>query len=63
MIVTMVPGDTGSELVASTLTAELHRRSRFYRGEGLMSVMAFYEKVIKVKADVAAFLINCFPSA
>jgi hypothetical protein len=25
--------------------------------------MAFYEKVIKVKADVAAFLINCFPSA
>jgi hypothetical protein len=23
--------------------------------------MAFYEKVIKVKADVAAFLINCFP--
>jgi hypothetical protein len=23
----------------------------------------FYEKVIKVKADVAAFLINCFPSA
>jgi hypothetical protein len=26
-------------------------------------VAAFYEKVIKVKADVAAFLINCFPSA
>ena len=26
-------------------------------------VMAFYEKVIKVKADVAAFLINRFPSA
>jgi len=25
-----------------------------------MSQMAFYEKVIKVKADVAAFLINCF---
>jgi hypothetical protein len=25
--------------------------------------IAFYEKVIKVKADVAAFLINCFPSA
>ena len=23
--------------------------------------MAFYEKVRKVKADVAAFLINCFP--
>jgi len=22
-----------------------------------------YEKVIKVKADVAAYLINCFPSA
>jgi hypothetical protein len=29
----------------------------------VLSVMAFYEKVIKVKADVAAFLINCFPSA
>jgi len=28
-----------------------------------MSEIAFYEKVIKVKADVAAFLINCFPSA
>ena len=27
------------------------------------AVIAFYEKVIKVKADVAAFLINCFPSA
>jgi len=26
-------------------------------------VAAFYEKVIKVKADVAAYLINCFPSA
>jgi len=25
--------------------------------------IAFYEKVIKVKADVAAFLINCFSSA
>ncbi len=29
----------------------------------MMSEMAFYEKVIKVKADVAAYLINCFPSA
>lgn len=28
-----------------------------------LSANAFYEKVIKVKADVAAFLINCFPSA
>ncbi len=28
-----------------------------------MSEMAFYEKVIKVKADVAAYLINWFPSA
>jgi hypothetical protein len=28
-----------------------------------MSDNAFYEKVIKVKADVAAYLINCFPSA
>jgi len=28
-----------------------------------VSVIAFYEKVIKVKADVAAFLINCFSSA
>ena len=25
--------------------------------------IAFYEKVIKVKADVAAYLINCFSSA
>ena len=25
--------------------------------------MAFYEKVVKVKADVAAYLISCFPSA
>jgi hypothetical protein len=32
-------------------------------GDQLMSEMAFYEKVIKVKADVAAFLINWFPSA
>ena len=30
---------------------------------GILSVMVFYEKVIKVKADVAAYLINCFPSA
>jgi hypothetical protein len=29
----------------------------------LVNEIAFYEKVIKVKADVAAFLINCFPSA
>ena len=29
----------------------------------VLSVIAFYEKVIKVKADVAAYLINCFPSA
>jgi hypothetical protein len=28
-----------------------------------IGAIAFYEKVIKVKADVAAFLINCFPSA
>jgi hypothetical protein len=26
------------------------------------SIIAFYEKVIKVKADVAAYLIKCFPS-
>jgi hypothetical protein len=32
-----------------------------WRCAGHLSVMAFYEKVIKVKADVAAFLINCFP--
>jgi len=25
------------------------------------SISRFYEKVIKVKADVAAFLISCFP--
>jgi len=24
---------------------------------------SIYEKVVKVKADVAAYLINCFPSA
>jgi hypothetical protein len=30
---------------------------------GVLSEMAFYEKVVKVKADVAALLINCFPSA
>ena len=30
---------------------------------GVLSEMAFYEKVIKVKADVAAYLISCFPSA
>ena len=29
----------------------------------ITGVIAFYEKVIKVKADVAAYLINCFPSA
>ena len=29
----------------------------------VVGVIAFYEKVIKVKADVAAFLINCFSSA
>jgi hypothetical protein len=31
--------------------------------DGVRSVIAFYEKVVKVKADVAAYLINCFPSA
>ena len=31
-------------------------------GYWVVSVIAFYEKVIKVKADVAAYLINCFPS-
>jgi len=29
----------------------------------VLRAIAFYEKVIKVKADVAAYLINCFPSA
>ncbi len=29
----------------------------------VLSIIAFYEKVIKVNADVAAFLINCFSSA
>ena len=38
------------------------RRDSFDRSIGVSSVIAFYEKVIKVKADVAAFLINCFPS-
>jgi hypothetical protein len=33
-------------------------------GWGILSEIAFYEKVIKVKADVAAYLIIiCFPSA
>jgi hypothetical protein len=32
-------------------------------GAGALECNGFYEKVIKVKADVAAFLINCFPSA
>jgi hypothetical protein len=32
-------------------------------GRFSVGVNAFYEKVIKVKADVAAFLVNCFPSA
>jgi len=31
------------------------------RKQSKLSEMAFYEKVRKVKADVAAFLINCFP--
>ncbi len=30
-------------------------------GRWVLSEMAFYEKVVKVKADVAAYLINCFP--
>ena len=34
-----------------------------YANNRVLSVIAFYEKVIKVKADVAAFLINCLPSA
>jgi len=29
--------------------------------DGITIEMVFYEKVIKVKADVAAFLISCFP--
>src|ERR1039458_1185796 len=40
--------------------SQLHSSSP---ARGVLSVMAFYEKVIKVKADVAAYLINCFPSA
>jgi hypothetical protein len=32
-------------------------------GKPILAIIAFYEKVIKVKADVAAYLINCFPSA
>ena len=38
-------------------------RSHFRNTPASTSEIAFYEKVIKVKADVAAFLINCFPSA
>ena len=39
----------------------MNPHSTNYAPSGVLSVMAFYEKVIKVKADVAAFLINCFP--
>ena len=38
-------------------------RATELNSDWVVSVNAFYEKVIKVKADVAAFLINCFSSA
>ena len=37
--------------------------ARLGSSRGSKRVMAFYEKVTKVKADVAAYLISCFPSA
>ena len=50
-------GESGSPLPKASA-------SEFYPNQNpSMSEMAFYEKVIKVKADVAAYLINCFPSA
>jgi hypothetical protein len=51
-------------VVKSTLHSPSNQTdvSRIERNRNL-SVTAFYEKVVKVKADVAAFLINCFPSA
>ena len=39
-------------------TGELLKYRHFTRNRRVTSVMAFYEKVIKVKADVAAYLIN-----
>jgi len=47
----------------TTVTAPVLDSTRGYTQNPSMSAIAFYEKVIKVKADVAAFLINCFPSA
>ena len=47
----------------SRLSDPLHRRLRRLRFLHRRSDYFFYEKVIKVKADVAALLINCFPSA
>jgi hypothetical protein len=45
----------------SSLNAPAFRWTHLHAGLSRRTVMAFYEKVIKVKADVAAFLINCFP--
>ena len=53
------PGDY-SYCACSRLYSPLHSSCP---GPRVLSEMAFYEKVIKVKADVAAILINCFPSA
>ena len=51
-------------------SADMWRVNRMTPGLGLVAPLRsltgserFYEKVIKVKADVAAYLINCFPSA
>jgi hypothetical protein len=45
------------------LTLRVTALKKLRHSKQSMSANAFYEKVIKVKADVAAYLINCFPSA
>jgi len=47
---------------APTGTVRQLLKHRGYTHNPVVGVIAFYEKVIKVKADVAAYLINCFPS-
>src|SRR5579862_129193 len=42
--------------------AEIQRTTKSHDTTGILGEMAYYEKVIKVKADVAAILINWFPS-
>ena len=54
----------GTPRVPACHGSETRRDPHGPEGQGaVVGANAFYEKVIKVKADVAAFLINCFPSA